>query len=129
MQELPGIAVDIIIKFNDGIILVERKNSPLGYALPGGFVEYGETLEQAAIREAKEETNLDIKLERQFHSYSSPERDPRFHTISVVFIAQGFGKLKGGDDAKSAKVFSLDNLPELCFDHKEILDDFKNGRY
>lgn len=119
-------AVDIIIEYEGGIVLIERKNPPLGLALPGGFVEYGETLEEAAIREAKEETNLDIEIQELLGCYSDPARDPRFHTISTVFIATGRGELKGRDDAKRAIVVALKSLPtlRLVFDHERILKDY-----
>ncbi|MCX5803690.1 MAG: NUDIX hydrolase, partial [Proteobacteria bacterium] len=91
----PLLTVDIIIRYKGGIVLIERKNPPPGWALPGGFVEVNESLEEAAIREAKEETSLDVKLIEQFHTYSKPGRDPRFHTVSVVFIGDGEGILKG----------------------------------
>lgn len=98
--------------------------------MPGGFVDYGETLEAAAVREAKEETGLDIKLIRQFHSYSDPRRDPRHHTISTVFIADASGTARAGDDAADSAVFSRENLPaEIAFDHREILADYFSGRY
>jgi ADP-ribose pyrophosphatase YjhB (NUDIX family) len=114
----------------DGIILIKRKNSPKGWALPGGFVDFGETLEQAATREAKEETGLDVQLTRQFHSYSAPDRDPRQHTISTVFLAHAAGKAEAGDDAADLGVFHEDNLPEnIAFDHKDILRDYFNRRY
>ncbi len=117
--------VDIIIEYNNGIVLIERKNFPHGWAIPGGYVDYGESLEEAAIREAKEETNLDVELVCQLHTYSSPDRDPRQHTISTVFIAKGKGELKGKDDALNAKVFTKENLPDkLAFDHKKILQDY-----
>ncbi len=117
--------VDIIIEYKNGIVLIERKNFPFGWAIPGGFVDYGESLEEAAIREAKEETNLDVELICQLHTYSSPDRDPRQHTISTVFIAKGKGELKGKDDAKNAKIFTKRNLPEnIAFDHEEILNDY-----
>ncbi len=117
--------VDIIIEYKNGIVLIERKNFPFGWALPGGFVDYGEALERAAIREAKEETNLDVKLICQLQTYSDPNRDPRQHTISTVFIAKGEGELKGKDDAKLAKVFKEDEIPEnLAFDHKKIIEDY-----
>jgi len=110
--------------------LIRRKNPPEGWALPGGFVDYGETLEAAAIREAKEETGLDAKLIRQFHSYSDPSRDPRQHTISTVFVAEGSGKAAAGDDAGEIGVFSGADLPnDLAFDHKQILEDYYTGRY
>lgn len=122
--------VDLIIESNEGIILIERKHPPLGWALPGGFVEYGESIESAAIREAKEETGLDVELIRQFHTYSDPKRDPRHHTITTVFIARAKGKLSAGDDAKAAGVFRRENLPErIAFDHREILNDYYTGRF
>lgn len=121
--------VDIIIEVDDGIVLIKRKNYPYGWALPGGFVEYGECLEDAAIREAKEETGLDIIGLTQFHTYSAPDRDPRHHTISTVFIGKGRGVLKGDDDAEDAKVFTEDNLPEdIAFDHRKILKDYFENR-
>ncbi len=120
----PVPTVDIIINIADGIVLIERKNPPFGWALPGGFVDYGETLEQAAVREAKEETSLDINLDKQFNTYSSPDRDPRVHTLSTVFIATAEGQPIGCDDAKQAKIFYRDNLPALAFDHSKILDDY-----
>jgi 8-oxo-dGTP diphosphatase len=121
--------VDIIIEMphsNGGVALIFRKNEPKGWALPGGFVDYGESLEQAAIREAKEETGLTIADVRQFRAYSDPKRDKRGHTISVVFIAKPVeGLLKAGDDAGDAKVFSCDNLPaDIAFDHRRILEDY-----
>jgi len=122
--------VDIIIEYRGGVVLIKRKNEPVGWAIPGGFVDYGETLESAAVREAKEETNLDVELIRQFHTYSDPKRDPRRHTISTVFIAKGYGELKPGDDALEAGVFTEANLPEpIVFDHKEILRDYFSKRY
>lgn len=122
--------VDLIIEMGQGIILIKRKNSPKGWALPGGFVDYGESLESAAIREAKEETGLDVKLIRQFHTYSEPTRDPRTHTISTVFIAKAEGEIKAGDDAKEVGVFNKGNLPDqITFDHRDILKDYFSGRY
>lgn len=121
----PYPTVDIIIEYGGGIILIRRKNPPYGWALPGGFVEYNESLYDAAIREAKEETSLDIEIIEQFYTYSIPNRDPRFHTISTVYIARGKGRLKGRDDALSAEVFSEQHLPEdIAFDHREILNDY-----
>lgn len=119
-------AVDIIIEYQEGIVLIERKNPPLGWALPGGFVEYGERAEEAAIREAKEETNLDIKIKKLLGCYSDPKRDPRFHTLSIVYIAEGQGNLKGQDDAKRAETFKITNIPweALVFDHHQILKDY-----
>lgn len=120
----PVPTVDIIIQINGGIVLIKRRNPPLGWALPGGFVDYGETLEQAAIREAKEETGLTVNLERQFHSYSDPSRDRRLHTITTVFIATADGEPSAGDDAAEAQIFHQDDLPSLAFDHAQILADF-----
>jgi ADP-ribose pyrophosphatase YjhB (NUDIX family) len=127
------ITVDIIIHYRQGIVLIERKNPPYGWALPGGFVEIGESLEDAAVREAKEETSLDIKLVEQFHAYSEPGRDPRFHTVTVVFIADGNGVLQGKDDARRAEIFSEKTLPaQTAFDHGRIIADYfdyiKSGR-
>jgi len=122
--------VDIIIDYEGGIILIKRKNPPEGWALPGGFVDYGESLETAAVREAKEETGLDVELIRQFHSYSDPKRDPRHHTITTVFVAKAKGKAVAGDDAKETGIFSKTNLPDqIAFDHREILNDYFTGRY
>ncbi len=120
--------VDIIIELKGGIVLIQRKNPPYGWAIPGGFVEQGESLEEAAIREAKEETNLSLKNLIQFHTYSAPGRDPRFHTISTVFIAQGRGIIKARSDAQSLKIFTRQNLPKkIAFDHRKIIKDyFKN---
>jgi 8-oxo-dGTP diphosphatase len=123
----PVPTVDIIIVVNDGIVLIKRRNPPLGWALPGGFVDYGETLEQAAVREAKEETGFDVSLIKQFHTYSDPRRDQRLHTISTVFIATASGRPTGGDDASEAKVFRREELPVLAFDHSLILADFFRG--
>ncbi len=120
----PTPTVDIIINIKGGIVLIDRKNPPEGWALPGGFVDYGESLEQAAIREALEETSLDVKLIKQFHTYSNPDRDPRQHTITTVFIATATGEPRGGDDATQAKIYTRDNLPTLAFDHAQILDDY-----
>ena len=126
----PFPTVDIIIEMPEGVVLIERKNPPYGWALPGGFIDYGESAETAATREAREETGLDVKLIRQFHVYSDPDRDPRHHTMSVVFIAKAEGKPQGGDDAKTARVFSKDALPgDLCFDHGKILADYLSRRY
>ncbi len=102
----PLVTVDIIIEITDGIVLIERSNPPYGWALPGGFVDYGESLEVAALREAKEETSLDVRLKAQLHSYSAPSRDPRQHTITTVFVATAQGIPKAADDAKDAGIFS-----------------------
>ncbi|MBI5189729.1 MAG: NUDIX hydrolase [Nitrospirae bacterium] len=126
----PFLTVDIIIELPEGIVLIERKNPPHGWALPGGFVDYGESLEDAAAREAKEETSLDVMLVRQFHTYSEPNRDPRFHTVSTVFIATASGLPEAGDDAAGIGVYRRGSLPSpLCFDHADILDDYYNNRY
>jgi ADP-ribose pyrophosphatase YjhB (NUDIX family) len=118
--------VDIIIEIESkGIVLIKRKNPPYGWAIPGGFVDYGESLEKAAVREAKEETNLNVKLIRQFYTYSDPKRDPRHHSISTVYIAKGKGILKAKDDAVEIGVFTQSNLPdEIAFDHRSILHDY-----
>lgn len=121
----PLLTIDIIIQYKDGIVLIERKNPPPGWALPGGFVDVGESIENAAIREAKEETSLDVTLIEQFHAYSRPDRDPRFHTVSVVFIGKGEGVLKGMDDARKAEIFTENTLPgAIAFDHREIILDY-----
>lgn len=127
----PLLIVDIIIRYKGGIVLINRAKEPFGWALPGGFVDFGETVEQAAIREAKEETNLNIQFLRQMHVYSDPKRDPRgTHSITLVFVAEGKGELKAGDDAQDAAVFSLDGkLPKLAFDHEKILKDYVNEEY
>ena len=116
--------VDIIIETKGGIVLIERKNKPFGWALPGGFVDYGESLEQAAIREAMEETGLQVTLKQQFKTYSDPDRDTRHHTISTVFIATSKGSPRAGDDAAKADVFMQEDLPPLVFDHENILADY-----
>ena len=121
--------VDIIIALGDGIVLIERANPPHGWALPGGFIDYGETAEDAAAREALEETGLAVAELKQFGVYSDPERDPRMHTLTVVFTAVGYGTLRAGDDAAAAAVSRLDELPEkLVFDHRRILDDYIRSR-
>ncbi len=126
----PFPTVDIIIELdNRGIVLISRKNYPFGWALPGGFVDYGESLEDAAVREAKEETGLDIKLIAQFHTYSRPDRDPRHHSISTVYIAKASGVPHAADDAKEVGIFTKDALPEpIAFDHSEILEDYFSFR-
>jgi ADP-ribose pyrophosphatase YjhB (NUDIX family) len=124
----PVPTVDIIIEVRGperGIVLIERKNPPFGWALPGGFVDYGETLEQAAVREAKEETSLDVTLLRQFHAYSDPDRDPRGHAITMVFIAAADGVPKARDDARAAAVFPPEDVRiPLAFDHRRIIDEY-----
>lgn len=126
----PFLTVDAIIEIDGGIILIKRKDPPPGWAIPGGFVDYGETLEDAVIREAKEETSLDINLVRQFHTYSDPKRDPRHHTVSTIFIATASGNPVAADDALEVKIFSRENLPEdIAFDHRKILEDYFSGKY
>ncbi|MFZ5801136.1 MAG: NUDIX domain-containing protein [Candidatus Omnitrophota bacterium] len=132
----PFTTVDAIIEIpvgkETGIVVIERSNPPFGFALPGGFVDYGESLEDAVTREAKEETNLELTDLRQFHTYSAPDRDPRFHTISTVFIAKSKCAPKAGDDAKDLKVVALSDLdtPEkldkfhFAFDHGRIIADY-----
>lgn len=122
----PFPTVDIIIRIGDRIVLIERRNPPAGWALPGGFVDYGESLEAAASREGREETGLELEDLQQFRAYSAPDRDPRQHNISMVFTAQGSGQLKAGDDAARAELFALTELPRpLCFDHDRILADYR----
>lgn len=121
----PVPTVDAIIEYEGGIVLVLRKNPPPGWALPGGFVDYGETVEQAVRREAQEETGLTLAGLRMFSVYSDPKRDPRQHTITTVFTARGEGHLRAGDDAARVEVFDLDHLPHLAFDHAHILEDYR----
>ncbi len=118
--------VDIIIEIaRKGVVLIKRKNPPHGWAIPGGFVDYGESLEGAAVREAKEETNLDVKLVKQFHTYSDPNRDPRHHSISTVYIAKAEGIPQAKDDALEIGIFNESNLPDqIAFDHRSILRDY-----
>jgi len=130
----PVPTVDAIITIMRGgkehIVLIKRKNPPYGWALPGGFVDYGESLEHAVVREAKEETCLDITDVKQFHAYSDPKRDSRQHTISIVFTSKAEGDPVGSDDAAEAVLFTKDTLPEqIAFDHREILEDYFSGKY
>ncbi len=122
----PYVTVDAIIELSTGIVIIKRSNPPFGWALPGGFVDYAESLEDAVIREAKEETNLDLIELQQFHTYSDPKRDPRFHTIDTVFIAKAKGTPRAGDDAADIKVIKLSQIEKLefAFDHKKILQDY-----
>lgn len=129
--ETPGLSVDIIIQMADrqepAIILIERRNPPHGWALPGGFVDPGERLETAAIREAREETGLDVSLTRLLGCYSAPDRDPRGHTVSAVYIATARGRPVAQDDAAALALFTHDEFPTgLAFDHNRILDDYLN---
>ncbi len=123
----PTPTVDVLIELDDRpgtLVLIERRNPPLGWALPGGFVDLGEHLADAAVREAKEETGLDVELRELFHAYSDPARDPRSHTVSTVFVARAAGAPTGSDDASAAGVFALDELPPLVFDHATIVADY-----
>ena len=130
----PPIAADAIIEIGDRIVLIERKNIPYGWAIPGGFVDFGETVEQAAIREAKEETSLDVELRTLLGVYSRPDRDPRGQTVSVVYIGRASGIPLARDDAKAAALFFPDQPPSpLAFDHAIILADYigfiKEGKF
>lgn len=118
--------VDIIIELErGGIVLIKRKNPPYGWAIPGGFVDYGESLEEAALREAREETNLEVEDLRQFRAYSDPNRDPRHHTISMVYVAKSKGNPEPRDDALEIGIFTEATLPEeIAFDHRKILRDY-----
>ena len=129
--ETPLLAVDIIIELIDRpdrpIVLIERRNPPYGWALPGGFVDVGESLEQAAVREAREETCLDVKLKILLGCYSSPQRDPRGHTVSPVYIAEASGEPRAADDAKNLRYLPVTELPDdLAFDHGLILSDYRD---
>ena len=130
----PFPTVDIIIEQREGVVLILRRNEPRQWAIPGGFCDYGESLEEAAVREAREETSLEVELIEQFHTYSDPRRDPRQHNITTVYIARAIGgTLQAQDDAREIGVFSKDDLPQqLAFDHDEILRDYflykKTGR-
>jgi 8-oxo-dGTP diphosphatase len=129
----PLLAADIIIELHDRpgrpIVLIERKHEPLGWALPGGFVDVGESVENAAVREAAEETNLEISLVALLGVYSDPDRDPRGHTVSVVYVASSAGDPVPMDDAAAVRVYDPANLPrQLAFDHAQILEDYKAYR-
>ena len=125
--QTPLLAADAVIITLDGIVLIQRANPPFAgrFALPGGFVEIGETVEAAAIREAREETGLDIDLLGLVGVYSDPERDPRGHVVSLAFLARGKGNLLAGSDARAARIFPLEELPPLAFDHDRIISDAK----
>jgi 8-oxo-dGTP diphosphatase len=128
----PLLTVDIIIELTDkpagSVLLIERKNPPYGWALPGGFVDVGETVEQAAVREAYEETGLEVSLKKLLGVYSDPSRDERGHTASIVYIAEAKGNPVAGDDAKNVQCFECLKLPELVFDHKLILSDYMDSQ-
>ena len=117
--------VDIIIAVQGGIVLIERENPPFGWAIPGGFVDYGESVEDCAVREAREETGLEVRLQDLLYVYSRPDRDLRHHTVTTVFIGSANGRPVAADDARNAGVFTVDRLPApLCFDHGQILKDY-----
>jgi ADP-ribose pyrophosphatase YjhB (NUDIX family) len=133
----PRLAVDCLILIDGKVLLIHRKNVPVGWALPGGFVEYGETVEDAVRREMKEETGLELDRLRQFRVYSDPGRDVRGHTVSVVFVAEGVGRPEAADDADRYRLVDLNDTPEagmtlgaeratLVFDHAQILRDFRD---
>jgi 8-oxo-dGTP diphosphatase len=129
----PAPTVDIIIELGDRphrpIVLVERKFEPLGWAIPGGFVDYGESVEDAARREALEETGLEVQLIQLLQVYSDPKRDRRKHTISLVYVAEAIGLPVAADDAKALEIFELWNIPtHLCFDHDQIVMDYRRLR-
>ncbi len=124
----PRLTVDMIVRMIDkpnSVLLIKRKNPPYGWAIPGGFVEIGETLEEAVEREIREETSLTVDKVKQFHAYSDPSRDPRGHTVSVVFTGEGKGVPEAMSDAENIRIFSIEELPrQLAFDHSRILDDY-----
>ena len=131
MIKTPFVATDGIVKIyeNDtfkGIVLIERKNPPIGLALPGGFVDIGESCEDACRREMKEEISLNVEIEYLLGVYSNPNRDPRFHTVSCVYVCKALGTPKADDDAKKSFIFPIDSIPmdSLCFDHAKIINDF-----
>lgn len=121
----PYPTTDVIVEVEGKIVLIERKAEPIGWALPGGFVDYGETVESAARREVMEETGLSVELRALLGVYSEPDRDPRQHNLSVVYVGRASGSPKGGDDAARAELFELDDLPELVFDHGKIIADYR----
>jgi len=133
----PFVAVDgIVILYGrderiKGMVLIERKNPPLGIALPGGFVDVGESCENALVREMKEEISLDVEIIGLLGIYSDPKRDPRFHTVSAVYVCKAYGEPKAADDAKKCFVYSLNEIPmeELVFDHAKIVKDFENSHF
>lgn len=131
----PKLTVDCIVKYHSKIVLIKRKNPPFGWALPGGFVDLGETLDIAVRRELMEEVNVQLDDLKQFHAYSDPKRDPRAHTVSVVFTARTENEPKAGDDAESFSCFTEEEIRKMmksesiCFDHGDILSDYFKGLY
>lgn len=132
MIKTPYLTVDGIIELYDnsetfqGIVLIERKNPPYGWAIPGGFVDIGERVEEAVVREMKEETSLDVVIESLLGVYSDPKRDPRFHTVSVVYICKAYGVPEAQDDAKAVHIIPQEELTALTlvFDHHTIIQDY-----
>jgi ADP-ribose pyrophosphatase YjhB (NUDIX family) len=125
----PPLAADVIVEIGNQIVLIERKNFPLGWAIPGGFVDFGETVEQAAVREAREETSLEVELYALLGVYSRPDRDPRGQTVTVVYIGRAAGSPTASDDAQNAGLFDPATPPSpLAFDHSEILADYRRFR-
>lgn len=121
----PFPTVDVIIRYGGGVVMIERKNPPRGWAIPGGFLDYGESAEEGARREMREETGLELENMELFTVRSAPDRDPRFHTVTVVFTADGVGELEAGDDAGDARVVQLEDLPEvIAFDHRSVLEEY-----
>lgn len=121
----PPIAADVIVEVGDRIVLIERMNFPFGWAIPGGFIDFGETVEQAAVRETREEISLDVELRALLGVYSRPDRDPRGQTISVVYVGRAIGTPQAADDAKHVALISLASLPSpMAFDHVKILADY-----
>ncbi len=134
LPETPRLTVDIVIELRDRpnrpIVLIERRNPPVGWALPGGFVDVGETLEQAAVREAREETHLNVELEALLGCYSDPRRDSRMHTVSVVYLGHAYGEPIADDDAAAVRLLDADGgLDGLVFDHARIVADYRNFRF